>query len=223
MLQFTQYIDEGLYDQARRKAIFLAGGPGSGKSYVAQRTTQGLGFKHVNSDEMFEKGLDRAGLAKTPENIYSDQGQKIRERAKELTAQKEKIYREGRLGMIIDGTGKDPEKIQAHSDRLRKLGYDTHMVFVNTSLDTALARNRQRDRTLPDTHVADMHAQVQNNLGHFQQHFGSNNMHIVDNDYADEHALFQVHKKIRAIASAPVRNPIGKKEDMKLKAGLSQK
>jgi shikimate kinase len=216
MLQFSEYLDEGIHDPARRKAIFLAGGPGSGKSYVSQRTTQGLGFKHVNSDDLFERGLERAGLAKTPENIYSDQGQKIRERAKELTAERQKNWTEGRLGMVIDGTGKDPEKIQRQSEQLRKQGYDTHMVFVNTSLETALARNRQRDRTLPDNHVEDMHRQVQGNIGHFQQHFGSSNMHIVDNDYADEHALFQVHKKIRAIAAAPVRNPIGKKEDAKL-------
>jgi adenylate kinase family enzyme len=222
MLKFTDFIteqadlDEGIHDPARRKAIFLAGGPGSGKSYVSKATTQGLGFKHVNSDDLFEKGLEKAGLEKTPENIYSPQGQSIRDRAKKSTAGREAQWAKGRLGLVIDGTGKDPDKIKAHSEKLRKMGYDTHMVFVNTSLETAQARNRQRDRTLPDDVVAQMHAQVQGNIGHFQQHFGSENMHVVDNDYADEMALHHVHKKIRAIASAPVRNPIGKREDKML-------
>ena len=47
-------LQEGLYDPNIFKAFFLAGGPGSGKSYVAGRTTGGTGLKSVNSDEAFE-------------------------------------------------------------------------------------------------------------------------------------------------------------------------
>ena len=43
-------LQEGVYDPNIFKAIFLAGGPGSGKSYVVRRTTGGLGMKVVNSD-----------------------------------------------------------------------------------------------------------------------------------------------------------------------------
>lgn len=220
MLSFADFLslveevlDEGIHDPARRKAIFLAGGPGSGKSYVSKKTTHGLGFKHVNSDDLFEKGLKKHGMAATPENIYSKKGQEIRAHAKELTKKREHHYVHGRLGLVIDGTGKDPEKIKRHSERLRKAGYDTHMVFVNTSLETAQKRNAQRERSLPSHEVEKMHRQVQGNIGHFQKHFGRENMHIVDNDHADEHGLHQVHKHIRKIASAAVRNPIGKRED----------
>ncbi len=214
MLSFADYIsnivNEGVNDPARHKAIFMADGPGSGKSYVSAKTTHGLGFKHLNSDELFEKGLQKHRLDATPENIYSKKGQEIRSRAKDLTGKREHNYVHGRLGLVIDGTGKDPEKIQRHSEKLRKLGYDTHMIFVNTSLKTAKARNRKRERVLPDHEVEQMHKQVQNNIGHFQQHFGREHMHIVDNDHADEHALLQVHKHVRKIASAPLRNPIGR-------------
>jgi dephospho-CoA kinase len=220
MLSFSNFInlveetlEEGIHDPARRKAIFLAGGPGSGKSYVSSKTTHGLGFKHVNSDDLFEKSMKKHGLESTPENIYSEKGQEIRKHAKKLTHSREHHYVKGRLGLVIDGTGKDPEKIKQHSDRLRKLGYDTHMVFVNTSLETSKKRNAQRDRSLPDHEVERMHRQVQGNIGHFQQHFGRENFHIVDNDKADENSLNQVHKHIRKIANAEVRNPIGKKED----------
>ena len=208
-----EVLDEGIHDPARRKAIFLAGGPGSGKSYVSKKTTHGLGFKHVNSDDLFEKGMKKHGMKATPENIYSKKGQEIRAHAKELTKKREHHYVKGRLGLVIDGTGKDPEKIKRHSERLRKMGYDTHMVFVNTSLETAQKRNAQRERSLPSHEVEKMHRQVQGNIGHFQKHFGRENLHIVDNDHADEHGLTQVHKHIRKIATAPVRNPIGKKED----------
>ena len=80
-----EQLREGVYDPNIFKAIFMAGGPGSGKSYVAKRTTGGMGLKMVNSDDIYEKMLKDAGLDTTPEDIYSDQGQEIRGRAKGVT------------------------------------------------------------------------------------------------------------------------------------------
>ena len=209
MLSFLQFIlTEGIHDPARRKAIFLAGGPGSGKSYVASRTTHGLGFKHINSDVAFEKSMKRHDMAATPENIYSKKGQELRHKAKETTEKQQQQYARQGLGMVIDGTGKDPEKIQKQSEHLRKMGYDTHMVFVNTSLDVAKKRNSERERSLPEDEVEKMHRTVQGNIGHFQSHFGREHMHIVDNDDADENHLLGVHKHIRKIASAPLRSAV---------------
>jgi predicted kinase len=209
MLSFLQFfISEGIHDPARRKAIFLAGGPGSGKSYVSSKTTHGLGFKHINSDVHFEKLMKKHGMAATPENIYSKKGQELRNKAKQTTEKQQHQYAKQGLGMVIDGTGKDPEKIHKQSEHLRKMGYDTHMVFVNTSLDVAQKRNKARDRSLPDDEVESMHRTVQGNIGHFQRHFGREHMHIVDNDNADENHLLGVHKHIRKIASAPLRNVV---------------
>jgi len=85
MKTFTE-LQEGVYDPNIFKAIFLAGCAGSGKSYVARRTTCGLGMKMVNSDDMFEKMLKDAVMDTTPEDIYSPAGQEIRVRAKGITA-----------------------------------------------------------------------------------------------------------------------------------------
>ena len=205
------FISEGIHDPAKLKAIFLAGGPGSGKSYVSKNVTHGLGFKQVNSDDVFEKGMARQGMKSTPENIYPEKGQSIRDRAKANTKKRSDIYAQNKLGMVIDGTGKDPEKIKAHSEHLRSLGYDTHMIFVNTDLNTAKKRNRMRDRSLPDEHVEKMWHQTQNNIGHFQKHFGDEHFTVVDNSKDDSEHLHHVHKKVRKIAAAPVRNPVGKK------------
>lgn len=214
MKSFSSFLlTEGIHDPAKLKAIFLAGGPGSGKSYVASKTTRGLGFKEVNSDDLFERKLKQRGLSSTPENIYSKEGQDIRNKAKYLTQKRQHHYVNGRLGLVIDGTGKDPDKIKEHSNRLRRLGYDTHMVFVNTSLETAKRRNNARPRSLPDEKVEQMHSQVQNNIGHFQHHFGGDNFHVVDNNNENENEreLHSVHKKIRQIASREVKNPVGRK------------
>ena len=52
-----QQLREGIYDPNIFKAVFLAGGPGSGKSFVVGKTLGGLGLTIINSDEPFERYL----------------------------------------------------------------------------------------------------------------------------------------------------------------------
>lgn len=62
MQTFKQYINEGINDPAIFKVIFTAGGPGSGKSFTADMTgLVHMGFRFINSDDAFEKMLDKAG------------------------------------------------------------------------------------------------------------------------------------------------------------------
>ena len=63
MKSFEQILSEGLYDPGIFKAFFLAGGPGSGKSFVTKNVFVGSGLKIVNSDIIFEKSLKTAGLS----------------------------------------------------------------------------------------------------------------------------------------------------------------
>ena len=158
-------LQEGVYDPNIFKAFFLAGGPGSGKSYVVRKTTGGTGLKSVNSDEAFELLLKRAGLSlkMPPEEFERKEVQ--RARAKELTKAKQKNYLEGRLGLIIDGTGKDADKILKQKAGLEELGYDTYMIFVNTSLDVALKRNAARARRVAEPMVVKSWKDVQANIG----------------------------------------------------------
>ena len=51
------FLNEGVYDKGIFKAFFLAGGPGSGKSFVTQAAFAGIGLKVVNSDTIFEREL----------------------------------------------------------------------------------------------------------------------------------------------------------------------
>ena len=203
-------LQEGVYDPNIFKAIFMAGGPGSGKSYVQRRTTGGLGMKLINSDDIYEKMLKDAGLETTPEDIYSDQGQEIRGRAKATTKRMQGNFLEGRLGLIIDGTGKDYDKIATQVAGLKNLGYDCYMIFVNTSLDTAQERNKQRKRTLPEKEVAAMWNAVQQNIGKFQRLFGNANMIIVDNNDAGEDVFAKVWKRCMILVKKKVTNRIAK-------------
>ena len=210
MKTFTA-LQEGVYDPYIFKAIFLAGGPGSGKSYVVRRTTGGLGMKIVNSDDIYEKMLKDAGLDTTPEDIYSDKGQEIRGRAKGVTKRMQGNFLDGRLGLIIDGTGKDYEKISKQVSGLKQLGYECSMIFVNTSLQTAQERNKMRKRTLPEKQVETMWNGVQQNLGKFQRLFGGSNMIIVDNNDAGEDVFNKVWKRCAMLIRRKVSNPIAKR------------
>jgi dephospho-CoA kinase len=198
-------LQEGVYDPNIFKAFFLAGGPGSGKSYVVRRTTGGTGLKIVNSDDAFEKLLKDAGLSLKMPPEEEQERDVARSRAKQITKARQTNYIEGRLGLIIDGTGKDYDKIARQSQQLRELGYDTYMIFVNTSLDTALERNAKRARSVPESIVVQSWKDVQSNIGKFNNHFGSG-MIIVDNNDAGEDVFSKVWKRVQGLLRNKVKN-----------------
>ena len=204
-----QELQEGLQDPNIFKAFFLAGGPGSGKSYVVRYSTGGTGLRVVNSDDVFEKYLDDAGLSQKmpPEEWEANQIQ--RKRAKRVTKLRRDNYVEGRIGMVIDGTGKEYDKIRKQKADLDALGYDTHMIFVNTSLDVALERNANRERTVPEDVAINSYNAVQGNLGKFSSLFRGT-MVIVDNNAADDDIEMMTFKEIKRLLRKKVTNPRAK-------------
>ena len=228
---FESFLQEGVNDPGILKAFFMAGGPGSGKSYVAaelfalpqsdkfQTVSYDTGLKLVNSDAAFEillkkNAIDMAKLMslKDKDPQEWDRAMALRDRAKKITKGTKEMYIQGRLGMIIDGTGKNYGKIEGQVKRLRDLGYDCYMVFVNTSLEVALERNNARARKLPKDMVTKMWDEVQQNLGKFQRLFKSKRFEIVDNsEYGDTTPIDLVAKEINGFMKQPVSNPIGKK------------
>ncbi len=205
-----QDLQEGLNDPNIFKAFFLAGGPGSGKSYVVRSTTGGTGLRIVNSDDVFEKYLKDAGfdmdMSTAKAERETEERDKMRKRAKQLTKKRQANYLEGRIGLIIDGTGKDYPKIAKQATELKQLGYDVHMIFVNTSLDTALERNAKRERTVPTDVATRSWNAVQRNIGKFSQYFRGNFV-VVDNNDADEDVFVKVFKPVKGLLKKKVKNP----------------
>ena len=222
MLSLKTFLDEGIFDPSIFKAIFLAGGPGSGKSYVAGKTTVGFGLKLVNSDDTLEKLLKKHNIPLDFTTLSPDQTAKkdmLRTRAKELTFGQMKVksfkgkgaldlYIAGRLGLVIDGTGKDFDDIHRQASYLKKMGYDTYMIFVNTSEQVAQQRNLERPRKLKPEKVKQFWEEVQQNIGKFQAYFRPSNFIVVDNNKAGEDVFKQVSKRIRGLVKKKVTNPI---------------
>ena len=198
-------LQEGLYDPNIFKAFFLAGGPGSGKSYVAGRTMGGHGLKSVNQDEPFEYLLKKAGLSLKMPPEESERKEVQRQRSKDITKARQANYLEGRLGLVIDGTGKDANKILGQKSGLEELGYDTYMIYVNTSLDVALQRNAERSRSVPEPIVVKAWKDVQANIGTFSNMFRAGFI-VVDNNNAGEDILKQVEKRVRGLIRRKVTN-----------------
>jgi len=214
---FVEMITEGVDDPGILKCIFLAGGPGSGKSYTAKEifgvgktaisSVSAGGLKLVNSDMAFEKALKDNGI--NPKDLGrfekenpkmwdfiagEDNPNSIRNQAKKITKQQQAFYEAGRLGLIIDGTGDEVTKIKEKKAHAENLGYDCYMIFVNTSLEVAQERNASRDRTLSAERVTQIWKACQNNLGAFQSMF-SGNFIIVDNtEYKKYQSKFRDRK-----------------------------
>tara|TARA_Y100001937_G_scaffold34798_1_gene49729 strand:- start:3160 stop:3825 length:666 start_codon:yes stop_codon:yes gene_type:complete len=203
-------IQEGLYDPGIFKAFFLAGGPGSGKTFVTRRITGGLGLKNVNSDTAFENALKKAGLSLDMPPGEQKERDEIRARSKQLTAKRLDLYIMGRLGLVIDSTARDIKKIEVGLHGLKRLGYDCYMVFVNTSLEVALARNAQRDRKVPKDITIKSHEQIQSNIGYLQRIFGMKNFIVVDNNKFNEDILNKSYKQIAKYVKKPITNHTAK-------------
>jgi predicted kinase len=159
-----------------------------------------MGLKVINSDDTFAAALKKENMSlnfamSDPKEVARRDA--IRAKAKALTGKGLKLYLEGRLGLIMDSTARDYPRISNEVALMKQLGYDTYMVFVNTSLEVALQRNSMRDRVLPDAIVMQNHKTVQKNIGGFQSLFGLNNFVIVDNNKKKEDVNPKVHKAIR--------------------------
>ena len=209
---FEEYLSEGVHDPSIFKAIFLAGGPGSGKSFIVGKTAlSSLGMKIVNSDMFFERALTKAGMNQTPEDIYSDKGQELRSQSKLLTNKFMDLAINGRLGLVIDHTGKDYNNVIELAEKLKKMGYEVGMIFVNTRINTAQARNKNRLRTLPRKEVTTMWHAVQDNIGKFQRYFKPR-MFIIDNNDGSnyEDAILNIYRKVSEWTKTTPKSSIAK-------------
>lgn len=222
-------LKEGVYDPGALKAVFMAGGPGSGKSHTAKlifgsdpkmtlAASTSSGLKMVNSDPAFEMFLKKVGVEPSSLGTMSPEEfeditvgkDSPRGKAKRLKNKAQGQYMRGKLGVILDGTGDDYTKIANKKTKMEAAGYDTYMIFVNTSLDVAQERNSNRDRKLPKDLVEDIWNHVQENLGAFQALFGAENMVIIDNtEYGPVPG--SVDTAVNKFLNRPIRNPIGRK------------
>ena len=175
---FEEMLTEDVYDKGIFKAVFLSGGPGSGKDYVLDNTLAGHGLTEINSDKALEFLMDKEGLDKRMPEGEKEARDFVRGRAKSMTELRQRLAINGRNGLIINGTGDDFEKIKRIKDKLEELGYESSMVSVVTSDEVSKQRNIERGdrggRTVPEDVRKEKWESANESRPEFKKLFGDN-------------------------------------------------
>lgn len=222
--EFEELLIEGVHDKSIFKAVFLGGGPGSGKDYVLDRTLSGHGLTEINSDKAFEFLMDKNNLdMKMPDNEAQARNV-VRGKAKNMTELRQRLALFGRNGLIINGTGDDPKKIAKIKERLEELGYDTSMVMVNTRDEISAARNVERGqrggRTVPEEIRSEKWKAVQKARPDLAKLFGDNYREFDNSEdlrkarpevvEQKEKELLDIYKNVQKFVSKPTKSDSSK-------------
>jgi len=218
--EFSEFLTEGVHDKSIFKAVFMGGGPGSGKDYVLDKTLAGHGLTEINSDKALEYLMDKRNLDKRMPQSQKGAREVARTKAKSMTELRQKLALLGRNGIIINGTGDDHAKIKKIKDRLEELGYESSMIMVNTRDEVSASRNVERGqrggRSVPEDIRKEKWQSVQNARPELAKMFGDNYSEIDNSEdlraaapevrAAKEKEFLDLYKKIQKFVKAPPKN-----------------
>lgn len=219
--EFEELLVEGVHDQGIFKAVFLAGGPGSGKDYVLSNTLDGHGLTEINSDKALEFLMDKKGLDKRMPENEKEARDIVRGKAKNITELRQRLALQGRNGLIINGTGDDTEKVKKIKSKLEELGYDTSMILVNTNDEVSTQRNIERGqrggRTVPETIRKEKWDNVQNARTEYAKIFADRYMEFDNSEDLREAPpevvkqkkmeMMQLFKNVKEFVAQPPQSP----------------
>ena len=177
-----------------RKVVFLAGGAGSGKGNVIKKLgLSDSGFKIVNSDISLEWLKKNSGLPADMRDLTPEQRSalgKLGAESRKIAKRKMMKYQGEGNGVVVDGTGGSVKSMTSLVNEFKNKGYDVSMLFVDTSLDVALDRNKKRkERSLLDVIVKRNHKSVQKNKPEFKTMFGNRFMEVNTDNLTQKDAM----------------------------------
>ena len=214
---FRQFIEAAEDERYAFKAVFTAGGPGSGKTSISERMFPT--FLKANSDQIQVLSSKKTGIpvAATPENPRYPEFLQQMQRAQEMNKTRAMYWASQGYPIVIDTTGRSMPQIETINNSLRELGYDTGMVFVNTTLEQAILRNRIRQRNgghgAEENYLRTAWESAQANIRKFQGIVGVKFV-IVDNDedYSVRNFIGQHLKMLSAAANKILGRPFTKEQ-----------
>lgn len=177
ILNNLSLLEASIYDQHRFKAVFMSGSPGAGKTYISKKLFKNTGLRPINTDDLVELRIRKTG--KQPDydkEVYTELYPKL--------MKKMDYYISNNTGLLIDTTGKNFESVKRKAEKLKNLGYDVAMVFVDAPKEVAEERIRKRQeeigRSIPKDYFEEAYNTIKNNLPKYKQMFGRNFFYIIN-------------------------------------------
>ena len=139
-------------DRGQFRAIFVTGGPGSGKDIIIREAIAESRIVELNLVQASEYLADKQSLSEKSNDF-----------------RKEGIRTRGPL--IINGPADDNNRIGYIKEELEELGYETLMIFVNTSNEASQERNSMLSRMMTESIRQDKWLKAQGNTKYFNESF----------------------------------------------------
>lgn len=203
-MRLNNYIlNEGINDKGIWKAIFMAGTPGAGKSYVREKLGGGVEPRVVNTDTWTEF----FGVKKGEWSFF-------KEDIKRISADQLSNYINSMLPLWVDGTSSKPGNTVSRQGMLEGFGYDTGMLWVNTDLDTAIDRAKEREKLIGRHVDTDFIVESYKKINKLKPYYKSNFKWFkeVDNNDGEltEKVMTKLHKEANSFFTQPLMNGLGK-------------
>jgi len=213
MISFKQFLKEGINDKGIFKAVFLGGTPGSGKSYVSSKIISGsIQPKIINSDKFIEFISNKRNIDIGPGfDKEAKEFAKLFKDTKNSTRAELELAINGMLPMIIDSTSADITNTINRNKVLKDFGYDTAMIWVNTSLETSLKRAKLRSRSVPEAFIRKVFDKVEENKTAFRSKFSI--FMEINNDDGEltDKVIGKAFNRLSKFFNSDIKNPTGKK------------
>lgn len=205
-MRFKESLTESINDKGILKAVFMAGHPGSGKSYVISKIKAGGIEPRIITADTWTEFL-KVGSNKDWNEFKS--------KIKRLTTEQMVLHINSMLPLFIDGTSANSTRIFVRDAILDKFGYDSMMIWVNTSLKTALKRAEEREKKIGrhvDPEFIKQAYDTVNKLkpiykSHFKTFIEVNN----DEGELTDKAILKAFRKTTGFFSSPVKSKKGNK------------
>jgi len=213
MIKLKSIIEEGIitesiYDKGVYKCIFFAGIPGSGKSYTSQKILGGTISPRVVNFDKYAEFIGKTKMSKDYDVGRNDFP--FIDKTKIMTVKQLALYINGMLPLMVDSTSNKMNRVLMRNGILKQFGYDTGMVWINTDLNKALERIKQRNRSVPEEYVKDVHESLKQNIPYYKNEFNNFFIEINNNDgELNDMVLKAASKKCDSFFGSPINNPIG--------------
>lgn len=179
------------------KAFFVCGGPGSGKDIII-REAFGYNFTEYNTTVLM--------------NILNDK-HKLSQKSSDLKLESIR----NRKPLIVNCNAIDEYKIYEIKEELEELGYETMMIFVNTTNESSKERNEKLNRVLSESVRKERWYNTQKILEKFKDTFENffeydNSLDLNEANYIlktqKEEEISLIYEMINIFIEKPIRNPI---------------